>query len=224
MFLLGFLGTGHCIGMCGPIVLAVPAQAGNVAAHLLYHTGRVVTYVVVGTILGGIGSGFADLSAGTDGIYLERVARLQLVFSILAALFMFAFGLSRLGVIREPQWMSTASPAKIPGFTKVQKDAVLRKRIGAYFLFGLMLGFLPCGLSYAAFAMALPAGGAARGGLLVLAFGLGTVPGLLLVGTGASVLFGRYRRISELLSGLLMIGMSVLLTAKVYVSIAHTMV
>jgi sulfite exporter TauE/SafE len=218
MFLLGFLGTGHCIGMCGPIVLALPARAGNLAAHLLYHSGRVLTYAVIGLILGGIGSGFVDLTGTTEGFYLDRLARLQLMFSALASLFMLFFGLSRLGLIKEPAWMSAASPAKIPGFSKVQHEVFARKKTSAYFLFGLMLGFLPCGLSYAAFAMALPAGGAQEGGLLVLAFGLGTVPGLVLVGSGATALFRRYRKASELLSGLLMIGMSILLAGKAYVS------
>jgi sulfite exporter TauE/SafE len=222
MFLLGLFATGHCIGMCGPIVLAVPARAGKIAAHLLYHTGRVMTYVIIGAILGGIGSGFADLTGAADGLYLARVARLQMLFSILAAVFMLIFGLSRLGLIREPAWMSEASPAKIPGFRNVQKEIMAGKRIAAYFLYGLVLGFLPCGLSYAAFAMALPSGGSLKGALLVLVFGLGTVPGLLLVGTGASALFRRYRRVSELLSGLLMIGMALLLAAKVYTKLCTT--
>jgi len=81
------------------------------------------------------------------------------------------------------------------------------------FLFGLMMGFLPCGLSYAAFARALASGGFLEGGLLLLCFGLGTVPGLFLVGTGASGFVRRYRQYSDLLSGMLMIGIAVSLAA-----------
>jgi hypothetical protein len=43
LFLLGFLGTGHCIGMCGPIVLAVPTQGGRISSHVLYNLGRITT-------------------------------------------------------------------------------------------------------------------------------------------------------------------------------------
>jgi sulfite exporter TauE/SafE len=71
-----------------------------------------------------------------------------------------------------------------------------------------MLGFLPCGLSYGAFAQALGTGNAAHGTLLVLAFAVGTVPGLVLLGTGASAIFSRYRRQSDILSGAVMILMA----------------
>ena len=76
-----------------------------------------------------------------------------------------------------------------------------------YFL-GIMLGFLPCGLSYGAFAQALGTGNATQATLLVLAFAVGTVPGLVLLGTGASAIFSRYRRQSDILSGAVMILMA----------------
>jgi hypothetical protein len=74
-----------------------------------------------------------------------------------------------------------------------------------YLALGLMLGLLPCGLSYAAFTRALTAGGFAEGSLLTLAFAAGTVPGLLLLGTGFSAVARRFRGLSDLLSGVLMI-------------------
>jgi len=70
------------------------------------------------------------------------------------------------------------------------------------------MGFLPCGLSFAAFSRALAASRPIEGGLFLLAFGLGTFPGLLLIGTGASVLSRRYRQHFDLLSGMLMIWMA----------------
>ncbi|NNL78010.1 MAG: sulfite exporter TauE/SafE family protein, partial [Desulfobacterales bacterium] len=68
---------------------------------------------------------------------------------------------------------------------------------------------LPCGLSFAAFSRALAASGPLEGGLFLLAFGIGTLPGLLLLGTGASAIARRYRRHFDLFSGMLMIGMAV---------------
>ena len=78
---------------------------------------------------------------------------------------------------------------------------------------GLVLGLLPCGLSFAAFAAALPSGGATEGALAVFAFGLGTLPGLLLLGTAASRLARRHSRVIELLAGLLLIGMAAAMVA-----------
>jgi sulfite exporter TauE/SafE len=213
LFLLGLLGTGHCLGMCSPLVLAFPARTGSFEAHLLYHLGRVMTYTAVGALVGGMGAGLTGMAARGDGAGLETVTRVQILFSGAAALFMFLFGLARIGLMPEPKWMSTAAPSKLPWFRKARDAASGRKSVPANFFLGLMLGLLPCGLSYAAFARALPAGSALKGGLMVLAFGLGTVPGLLLLGTAASRIFQRYRRLSDILSGLLMIGMAASLAA-----------
>jgi sulfite exporter TauE/SafE len=83
-----------------------------------------------------------------------------------------------------------------------------------FFPLGLLLGFLPCGLSYGAFAQALGTGSAAAGAFLVLAFAAGTVPGLLLLGTGVSAVVRRYRRPSDIIAGVLMLYMAAMLVRK----------
>ncbi len=75
-------------------------------------------------------------------------------------------------------------------------------------LVGMMMGLLPCGLSFAAFTRALPSGSPFTGAALVFAFALGTVPGLLLLGTGAAGIIRRYQSHSDILAGLLMIYMA----------------
>ncbi len=213
LFLLGILGTGHCVGMCGPLVFAFPARSGRMSAHLFYHLGRIGTYTAVGGTMGALGLGLSQL-AGRSGLDpLAWIARLQVGFSLLAAAFLLVFGLSRLEIIREPAWMSLAAPEKIPGFGRILHSAG-GGRSGMLVL-GMVLGFLPCGLSFAAFARALPAGGFLPGALMTLAFGLGTLPGLLLLGTGASGLARRYRRHSDILSGMVMIAMAASLAADV---------
>lgn len=213
LFLLGILGTGHCVGMCGPLVFAFPARSGRMSAHLFYHLGRIGTYTAVGGTMGALGLGLSQL-AGRSGLDpLAWIARLQVGFSLLAAAFLLVFGLSRLEIIREPAWMSFAAPEKIPGFGRILHSAG-GGRSGMLVL-GMVLGFLPCGLSFAAFARALPAGGFLPGALMTLAFGLGTLPGLLLLGTGASGLARRYRRHSDILSGMVMIAMAASLAADV---------
>ena len=70
------------------------------------------------------------------------------------------------------------------------------------------MGTLPCGLSYAAFARALAGAGILPGAGMALIFGIGTLPGLLAVGIGAAVFFHRYRRVADILAGLIMLGMA----------------
>jgi hypothetical protein len=205
LLLMGLLGTGHCIGMCGPIVLAIPAQTGTTSAQALYNLGRITTYSAVGAFLGATGAGLADLS---------EVARIQVGVSLLTSVLLLLLGLLRLGILQEPAWLAAGSPSKIPGFRKVLQAVTVRQSRPSIFLFGLMMGFLPCGLSYGAFAMALSSGGVREGAISLLAFGLGTLPGLFFVGTGASGLIRRYRRQSDLLAGILMIAIAVSLVVK----------
>jgi sulfite exporter TauE/SafE len=205
MFMLGILGTGHCIGMCGPLVIAFPARSGRFASHLYYHLGRILTYVVIGSIMGGIGAGLAEIAGATGENYPVWVSRIQMGVSFTAALFLLVFGLARLGIISEPGWMAMASPDKIPGYHKLLKSAFSNKGQVEMLLLGMMMGFLPCGLSFAAFTRALPSSSPIQGAALVFAFALGTVPGLLLLGTGASGFARRYQSHSDILAGLLMI-------------------
>lgn len=194
MFSLGLLGVGHCVGMCGPIVVSLPG-GGRLSAHIFYHLGRITSYVLIGTALAAIGGG------------LGSIARAQILFSVVAAVFLLIFGFSRLGVIREPAWMQGLSPAKLPGFRTVARWQRGGSRL-ALFPFGLMMGFLPCGLSFAAFSRALAAPGPLAGAALVAAFSLGTLPGLLLVGTAAARFAREKEAIISLLSGVVMIGMA----------------
>ncbi len=216
LFLLGFFGSGHCVGMCGPLVLAFPARAGGLGSQLAYHLGRLLTYATVGAALGGLGQGLA--AAGAEAS-LAWTARIQVGLSVVAALFLALFGLTKLGLVREPELLSLANPARIPGFRRLQARlahgagetgrGTRRTALVPLFLLGLLLGLLPCGLSFAAFARSLGAGGTVGGGIMTLTFGLGTLPSLLLVGLSASRLTQGHRRISDLVAGVLMIGMSV---------------
>jgi len=208
MFFLGLLGTGHCLGMCGPLVLAFPAVTGRFTSHIFYHLGRTSTYVAIGIAMGAVGAGLSFLAARGGDDPLAWVVRVQVGLSIVAAVFLFVFGLSRLGFLPEPGWMSIASPSRVPGYRRVMGSAAHTKDNANMLLIGIMFGFLPCGLSFAAFARALAAGGPIEGGMLSLAFAAGTLPGLLLLGTGLSRIAARYRRVSDILSGMIMIGMA----------------
>lgn len=215
MFLLGLFGTGHCIGMCGPLVVALPGSYERWYAHVIYHAGRVAIYTLVGGILGGIGHGLVVLLNTDADAALLLTSRVQIAISLPVAGFLMFMGLARLGLYGEPQWMVKAMPQKIPGYGTVL-TRILNRRSALWLLgMGLMLGLLPCGLSYGAFARALAAQSMLHGAVMTLLFGVGTLPGLLLLGTGAARLFQKYRAQMDLISGLIMIGMAVSLVAQV---------
>jgi hypothetical protein len=169
-----------------------------------YHLGRVTTYTALGGITGGLGQMLTGAATGSLG----GVALIKGVLWLAAAALLMLFGVTRLGVIREPGWLTALAPERMPGFKRALQGATEHPGAAGFFFLGIMLGFLPCGLSYGAFAQALGTGNSAQGALLVLAFSVGTVPGLVLLGTGASAIFNRYRRQSDILSAAVMILMA----------------
>jgi sulfite exporter TauE/SafE len=214
LFFLGLLGSAHCIGMCGPLVLIIPEGKSRFISQLLYNLGRITTYTIIGAVFGLLGSAISELAtqAGKDPLLL--FGKVQLLFSFLAAAFLFWFGLIRLSICKEPAIMQKAMPSRIPGFSSIHSGVVADRSVAACYLFGVLLGFLPCGLSYGAFVMALAAGGPLQGGLSTLAFGLGTLPALFLLGTAASGIVRRHQKLFDLLAGLVMIFLAISLVTK----------
>lgn len=204
LFLLGFLGSGHCIGMCGPLVVAFPGNSGRVSGHFFYHGGRVLTYGVIGAVMGALGGGWGALAR--SGALPESLALVQVWLSLLVALLLLLLGFFRLGILQEPSWLSL-SPSQSSTDRATLFHHAQAGRPGALFFTGLLMGTLPCGLSYAAFIRALAAGGWGQGALQALTFGLGTLPGLLLVGTAAMGVLRRHRRLSDAIAGVLMVAM-----------------
>ncbi len=122
MFLLGLIGTGHCIGMCGPLIFAFPGRTGRLMPHLAYHAGRVATYTGIGAVLGGIGQLMAGAAAGAGG----GVATVKIVLWLVAALFLLVLGTARLGIFPEPRWLSVVDPSRMPWFkTALQGEVVI---------------------------------------------------------------------------------------------------
>jgi sulfite exporter TauE/SafE len=211
LFMLGLLGTAHCAGMCGPLVAAFPGLSGRFAAHLFYHAGRVCTYVAIGAIMGAAGTALAGLTAIQDrSLFVRGLAAVQLG----AAVGLGWLGLVRVGWLAEPHWFQAITPQRIPGFGTVVAGTAHRRWAAAHFVLGAMFGFLPCSLSYAAFAQAFGTGSVGGGAAAALAFGLGTLPGLLLLGTGVTA-FVRRRSVGfDLLAGVIMILMAVDLAVR----------
>jgi sulfite exporter TauE/SafE len=208
LFTLGLFGTGHCLGMCGPLVVALPGQTGRWSSHLVYHAGRLATYTLIGAAMGGAGRSLMALAQASGDDPMIWMSRVQMGIGGVAALVLVVLGLARLGLIAEPGWMSTVALHRVPGVRRRLSAETGHRRNADLLVMGLILGGLPCGLSYAAFAKSLAGAQVMGGALSALAFGLGTVPGLLAVGGFAGRLFSRYRQQSDILSGLIMIGMA----------------
>lgn len=172
--LLGLAGSLHCVGMCGPLLLALPLDAAGkrqvLRQMLVYHAGRILTYAALGLLFGLLGKGLA-------------VAGLQKALSIAAGVFMLGMALMA--------WRFERLVTALPGFgaftqgVKSRMGSLLRHNPnGGTFSLGLLNGLLPCGMVYAALAGAIATAGISEGALFMAAFGLGTLPLLL----GVSVL------------------------------------
>jgi sulfite exporter TauE/SafE len=187
-FLIGLSGGAHCFGMCGGIVgaltLGLPAPTGRPLLGrwpflLAYNLGRLISYVAAGMLAGGVGAWAAHLLA---------VHRAQLTLQLLAGLFMILLGLYLAG------WWTGLARLEQAGGRLWRRIEPLGRRLlpvrtpGRALGIGLVWGWLPCGLVYSVLVWAMGAGGALNGGLLMLCFGLGTLPALLAMGAFAATL------------------------------------
>jgi sulfite exporter TauE/SafE len=176
-FLVGLVGSLHCIGMCGPIAIALPVpDSSNLSfftGRILYNLGRVVTYAFLGAVLGLVGSKLALTGAQ------------QMVSIVLGIVIIIAVLLPQKYknyFAQHPIIQKLALPLK-------SNIGILFKKgtFSAMFLIGILNGFLPCGLVYVALAGAIASGDAISGAAVMILFGLGTVPAMFV----ASV-FGKF--------------------------------
>lgn len=181
VFLIGLLGGTHCVGMCGGIVSALTVNTVRMPGesrrewplHLAYNIGRIASYTLAGAAMGAI---------GTVGMLFNDILPIQLGLYVAANLMLIALGLYLTGFTRALSGVEQLGHrlwARIQPLTR----RFLPARTAAQALpLGLLWGFLPCGLVYSVLATALVTGAAERGAMLMLAFGLGTLPNLLLAG------------------------------------------
>ncbi|PIB35414.1 hypothetical protein BFP72_08400 [Reichenbachiella sp. 5M10] len=168
--ILGFLGSMHCVVMCGPIALTLKSQSSLnrfVGSRLLYNAGRITTYAMFGVIFGTLGQGLL-------------LANYQQGLSILLGLIMIFLAIAlynRLDTTRLGGILSRLTQRLRKLFGSVLKSPGLLRS----FLTGLINGCLPCGLVYAALLGALATGGLPEGVWYMVAFGLGTFPAMLVV-------------------------------------------
>ena len=176
------VGFGHCVGMCGPIVisLSLNLKGRNLyLPHLLYNIGRVITYTLLGGILGATGS-FSMVATNIAGIQQGALIFAGLMIVIMA---LAMSGWLPLGKV----FHDYCNPEGIVvrGFQKLSRI----ESVAAYFPLGLLLGLLPCGPVYTALVAAAGAGmnaqttaqGIVKGMGVMFCFGIGTIPALFLI-------------------------------------------
>lgn len=199
LFLVGLLGGTHCVGMCGGIVGALTlGGAPRWRIHLAYNAGRIASYALAGAVAGALGA--ASLAAGkAEGVRLGLYA--------LANVMLVLLGVYLLGVVQ------VLLPIERLGHHLWRRLQPLGRRflpaqsVAQAFPLGLLWGWLPCGLVYSALASALTASSATRGAAMMLAFGLGTLPNLLLAGMLLARLNEFVRRVAvRRIAGLLVLG------------------
>ena len=184
-FLLGFWGSLHCVGMCGGIVGVLHNSLANKNKlnsqrkwlfWLAYNTGRIISYSIAGAFAALLGS---TLFAIINPDYAHRIGQ------ILSGLFMIAFGLYIAG------WWFGLTVLEARGAVLWRKISPLTKRfipveyIHQALLLGGLWGWLPCGLVYSALVWMFTLPTAFHGMLYMIAFGLGTLPMLLLMSHAA---------------------------------------
>lgn len=182
-FFVGLIGAGHCMGMCGGIasVLSIgnTGKANKLAIPIFYNFGRLASYTLIGAIIGGTVSSLAQFSELNSVLIWLRL--LAAMFMILLALYIGKWwhGLLVVEKLGQNIWkhISPAGQSLLP----------LKKPLHAL-PFGFIWGWLPCGLVYSTLTWSAVSGSWLDGGLIMLSFGLGTLPAMLAIGYGATVL------------------------------------
>lgn len=194
LFVIGLITSVHCIAMCGGINLSqcIPQgeganeSGGKLAAFrpaVLYNLGRVVSYTVIGFILGAVGM----LLGGGAGAGLSTL--FQGILKIIAGVFMVIMGINMLGIF---PWLRRFTP-RMPKFLtiKIGKKKAASSRP---FIVGLLNGLMPCGPLQSMQIVALASGNPLAGALSMFLFSLGTVPLMLGFGSLVSALGKRFSR------------------------------
>jgi sulfite exporter TauE/SafE len=179
-FLVGLLGGGHCVGMCGGIVGAVsmhlPQSKSKAPFLLSYNAGRILSYTFAGAIAGLVGA---------SSFFLEHVLPIQHVLYGITSLMLIALGLYLAGIWHGVTYLEGAGKGIWKTLQPYSKRYIPLQNIKQAFFLGSLWGWLPCGLVYSVLIAAIATGSAINGGLLMLAFGLGTLPTLLTMGMAA---------------------------------------
>ncbi|MCG9696672.1 sulfite exporter TauE/SafE family protein [Shewanella sp. Isolate11] len=206
-FIVGLMGAGHCIGMCGGLVGAFSQQLSNQPNHNMlasqlsfifsYNLGRVLSYTLAGALVGGSASLLSTLFSLDSYLIAVRVfAGLMMIITglYIAQIWSGVVQVERLGKLL---WRAIGP---------IAKRLLPIKNLKQSFIAGLLWGWLPCGLVYSTLTWAIAANNAQQGALIMAAFGLGTLPALISAGVAAQF-FAKWvlKKQVRMISGLILV-------------------
>ena len=213
-----FLGSvGHCIGMCGGIVVAYSSSkidqkdswGKQTVAHLSYNFGRVTTYAMLGAIFGLLGKAIA-FTPTTKGILF-----------LLTGVLMILAGLSLLGNLKflnSAEW----SVSKNAWYQNAFRKLISSKSLPSFYLLGMLNGIIPCGLVYSFAIIAASTASPLWGAVVMATFGLATIPALFFLGSITKFLQkGSLRGTMMKLAAMLVVFYGLLTMYKGYNFVAH---
>lgn len=186
LFLAGLIGSlSHCVGMCSPFVISQVANIGKMTrlrglALLPYHSGRITTYVIFGVVA-------SLLSSQVMALPVFKIFSMLLL--VLAGVVFLLSAINHWGIIPLPSFM-----CGIPRWlSNLTKPLFLQPTGWRGYVLGVALGFMPCGLVFAAVMAVTATANPLLAALAMAGFGLGTVPVLLLVGFSSRLVLNRYK-------------------------------
>jgi len=200
-FIMGLFGSLHCVGMCGPIAMALPVQSQGrrsmISKLLLYNFGRTTTYVFLGALIGILG----------EGVFL---AGMQKWLSIGLGISLLVIALFSINI--ESRLLHAPITGRVFLFVKKSLGGLLKNSSApAIFRTGIINGFLPCGLVYMAIVGAVSMGNIFSSALYMLLFGLGTIPLMLATATAGQFASLKWRNKIKKLFPIFVASLAVLL-------------
>ncbi len=204
-FLVGLLGGSHCVGMCGGIVSAVSMHLPNqtksrpkILFLIAYNAGRILSYTLAGVLAGLLGA---------SSFFLNHMLPIQHLLYFISSLMLILLGLYLAGFWYGITYIENAGRSLWEKLQPYSKKFIPVQNLKQAFALGGLWGWLPCGLVYSVLIAAIATGNAISGGLLMLAFGLGTLPTLLAIGMTAVKLKATLQNIwVRRASGLMVLG------------------
>ncbi len=218
-FFVGLFSTVHCLGMCGGIIgaltFSLPEHIRNNRWHLIpyvsaYNVGRITSYCLAGALVGGLGDNILGLLPSYGHLVLQLFASILMIgIGLYLAGWFPAF--IKIEHIGKPIWKR---------LEPISQKLIPVKNPAHAYLFGLVWGWLPCGLVYTALIWSATAGSAKDGALLMLAFGMGTLPAVMITG----ILTGWFTRLIRLPYIRPVIGLIIIIVALVtgYLALLHS--
>ena len=215
-FMIGLLGSTHCIGMCGGIVgaltMGLPETTRQSAFKLLpylltYNSGRLISYSLAGLIVGLLSSSLSDVF---------QIGRFP-IGGIVGGFFMVALGVYIGGWLQTLTWLEKIGSVFWQKIEPFSRRFMPVKSLGQALGLGFFWGWLPCGMVYSTLAWAATSGSAINTALLMLAFGAGTLPMLLVMGSFAEKLqrFTRFKW-TRYIAGMLLIAFGLMILSKAF--------